>query len=117
MEDGFTKFRHLPVHFQSAGREEGIDHLAVVDDLDVESVLPVVVLQRREAVRALGDDFGYPFVPEQLDILFRHGIKDIFVPQASETVAAALLLLAEDPPGDPGGIENGGQGHGHLLLP
>ena len=54
-----------------AAGDEVLEQLRVVDDLVVAAQLRVLVLQRVEAVRALGDDLLHAHAVEHLDV--RHG--------------------------------------------
>ena len=72
------------------------DHLAVVQHFEVAAELRVLVGERIEAVRALGDDLLHAVAVERLDVLLRERLEEVFVAQAARGVAIAGLLLAED---------------------
>jgi len=53
----------------------------VVDDLVVAVQLRVLVEQRVEAVRALGDDLLHAHAVEHLDVLHGQHLEDVLVPE------------------------------------
>ena len=116
VKDGGPRIGHLMVKGQPAACDEVPDQFAVVHHFELQAILTVVVFQHAEAVGAVGDDPGYPALPQQLNIFRGQPVKDILVAQAAQALAAALLLPAENPPGNTGAVENPGYGHGHLLV-
>ena len=88
----------------------------MVNHLDVEAILPVVVLQRAEAVGALGDDLLDALLLEQRDVLLGKPVEHVLVAQAAQAVAAARLVVAQDAPGDPAADEDLGDGQGNLAA-
>src|SRR6266540_2385612 len=116
MVDDLAQIRYLTVQFQLAGGDKPVDELAVMDDLQVKPILPVIVFQGGEAMGALGDNLGDSLVVKEMDIFSGHLVKDVFIPQSPQAVAAAFLFFAKNPPGDAGRVQDGGQGHGGVLL-
>ncbi len=60
--------------------------------------------------------FFTPALPEQGDVFLRQLVEDILVAEPAQAVAAAQLVLAENPPGEAGLVEQGRQGHGDMLV-
>ncbi len=117
MKDNLAQFGHLVVQFQSALLQQLVDEFGVVNHVQFQTVLTIVVFKGGEAVGTKGDDLGHAFVGKLLDVFLCHLVKDILVAEPSQAVAAAVLFLAQDPPGNAGGVEDGGQGHGNMLGP
>src|SRR5689334_21133115 len=72
------------------------DHLAVVEDLEVPAEERLLVAERVEGVRALGDDLPHAVAVQRLDVLLGQRLEEVFIPQPPGRVAVAGLLLAED---------------------
>jgi len=98
MVDDAAKLCYLPVRLYFTLCKEFLQQLGMVDDFDLQTILAIVILERTEAVRTLGDDLGDLLCGEELDIFSGHFIKEVFVAEPPGTVAAALLFLAEYPP-------------------
>ena len=79
------------LHVESTVFDQIFEELAVVDDLVVATELRVLVGERVEAVRALGDDLLDAHVVERLDVLHRQELEDVFVAGASSRIAGAVL--------------------------
>ena len=63
-------------------------------DLVVAAELRVLVLQRVEAVRALGDDLAHAHAVEHLDVGHRQHLEQVLVAAAPSRVAGAHLAGA-----------------------
>ena len=92
------------------------NELRGVDDLVVAAELRVLVLERVEAVRAVGDDLLDVVAVEHLDAHLRHRLEQVLVADAARRVAVAGLLGAEDREVDPGLLEDLGEGLRGLLV-
>src|SRR6185369_9913470 len=88
----------------------------MMDYLQLDAVLAVIILQRREAVRTLGDDLFDASLREERHILPGHLVEDVFVPQPAHAVAAALFILAQETPGHPGLVQKLRNGHTDMLV-
>ena len=73
-----------------------LEQLGVVDDLVVAAELRVLVEQRVEAVRALGDDLLHAHAVEHLDVRHRQHLEQVLVAGAAGRVAGAHLRRPED---------------------
>ena len=89
-------FERCVAHVEVALFYELLEELAVVDDLVVATELRVLVSERVEAVRALGDDLLDAHAVERLDVLHCQKLEDVFVAGAASRVAGAVLGRAED---------------------
>ena len=79
--------------------------LGVVDHLVVAAEVAVLVAQRVEAVRAVGDDLRHPGLVESRDVLLGEGLEDVLVADAAGRIAGARLARAEDGEVDPGALQ------------
>src|SRR6266581_1076029 len=75
-----------------------LQQLAVVDDLQLKAVLPVIIFKGREAVRALSDDLCDAVLDEGRDIFPGHLVEDVLIPQPAHAVAAAFFVPPEGSP-------------------
>ena len=85
-------------------------------DLVVAAELRVLVLQRVEAVRALGDDLLHAHAVEHLDVRHRQHLEQVLVAAAACRVAGAHLAGAEDGHVDAGPAQQLGHRLGDLLV-
>jgi len=88
----------LLFHFNASPLQEQVDQLGMVNDLEIGAKLPVVILERAETVRAIGDNFFDPVFVKELDILTGQLIKNIFVSQPALRITAALFFVSQNPP-------------------
>src|SRR5206468_6498419 len=102
---------------QPALGDELRDDLGVVQHLEVTVELRVLVRERVEAVRALGDDLLEAVALERVDVLLREGLEEVLVSEPACGVAVAGLLLAEDAERDARLLEDLHDGARDLLLP
>ena len=75
---------------------EPLEELRVVHDLVVAAELGVLVGERVEAVRALGDDLLHAHRVEGLDVLGCEHLEQVLVAGAAGGIAGAGLGRAED---------------------
>ena len=93
-----------------------LEQLGVVDDLVVAAELRVLVEQRVEAVRALGDDLAHAHAVEHLDVRHRQHLEQVLVAGAAGRVAGAHLRRPEHGDGDPGPPQQLGHRLGDPLV-
>ncbi len=101
---------------EAAVVDQLLEQLAVVHDLVVAAELRVLVEQRVEAVRALGDDLLHAHAVEHLDV--RHGqhLEEVLVARPAGRVAGAHLRRTEHGDGDPGPPQQLGHRLGDPLV-
>ena len=100
----------MPWTRRAAGLDQPLEELAVVDDLVVAAELRVLVAQRVEAVRALGDDLAHAHAVEAGDVLLGQHLEQVLVAGAAGRVAGAQLGRPEDGEVDPGAAQQLGGG-------
>ena len=99
-----------------AAGDQRLEQLDVVDDLVVAAELRVLVEQRVEAVRALGDDLLHAHAVEHLDVRHRQHLEQVLVAGAAGRVAGAHLRRPEDGDGDAGPPQQLGHRLGDPLV-
>ena len=76
--------------------DEFREQLGMVDHLVAAAEVRVLVRDRVEAVRAAGDDLGYPGLVERLDVLLGERLEHVLVADPAGGVAGAALARSED---------------------
>ena len=103
-------------HVQLPLVDEPLQELAVVYHLVVAAELWVLVGQRVEAVRALGDDLLHAHRVERLDVLHGQHLEDVLVAGPSGRIARAHLGRSQDRERHPGALHQLCHGPGDLLV-
>ena len=107
----------LAIELQAPILHQIQQQLAMVDDVKLQTVLPVVILQGCQAVGALHDHFFNPPLLKERHVFPGKLVKEILIPQPAERIAAALFILPQDTPTDTRLIQELPQRQGHLLGP
>ena len=79
--------------------------VGVVDHLVAAAEVGVLVAQRVEAVRAVGDDLRHAGLVERLHVLLGEGLEDVLVADPPRRVAGARLARPEDREVDAGPLQ------------
>ena len=104
------------VEIKSPLVDEPLKELAVMHDLVVAAELGVLVGERVEAVRALGDDLLHAHRVEGLDVLGCEHLEQVLVAGAAGGIAGAGLGRAEDGEVDVGALHELRHRLGDLLV-
>ena len=95
--------------------QQVVDQHRMVDDLVVASELPVLVLQRVEAVGTGRDDLLHAVSVERLDVGLRLHLEQELVADAPRGIPRAPLLFPQDGKIHPAGLQHLREGPGDLL--
>ena len=111
-----TRSASVAVLTSSLLLDQLLQQLTVVHDLVLAAELWILVLQRVEAVRALGDDLAHAHAVEHLDVGHGEHLEQVLVARPSRRVAGAHLAGTEDGEVEPGPLQELGHRAGDLPV-